>query len=240
VADTVGLMTDNDPTVRRAFEQDGALVINVEPLVSSGPDQQQSSFFQDWFRIIALAKIRALDLTQYSRIQFLDADVVVSAEDGLDHLFEYKPSIPLVIEGLGHDSPIRAGWFMAKPSASMFSDIQQTATRGEFSVERGWDNLGLPVDYTGWSKHDDNNAVGHIASWGFYGADLEQGMWIYSSRNDISHEQTVTHFYFEQAYFSTTIMRFLDKFRLIRHRSSWKFGTTQNCETKESSISTVR
>jgi hypothetical protein len=87
----------------------------------------------------------------------------------MDEMFASYPNVKLVAEGLGSDSPLRAGWLMIKPSVEDFNEMQQLLERGVFTSEHGWDNLDLVVEYPGWTPAKPTN------KWEFYGSQLEQG-----------------------------------------------------------------
>lgn len=100
----------------------------------------------------------------------LDADIAIENDANLDDLFTEYPNSKLVSEGLGADSPLRAGWLMVRPSYEDFEKLEQIITDGNFDEELGWDYLSLPVEYPGWKN---NKAA---PDWGFYGSNLEQGL----------------------------------------------------------------
>lgn len=164
-ADIVVLMMYVDAEVKKTLQADGAIVKHVEPLA----EPKKVDDFLPWFASAALAKLRVFELTQYKRIQFLDADVVLLENAKLDSLFSYEFGVPLVTEGLGTDSPIRGGWFMVRPSGARFKVLQALVKRGDFSKAKGWDQRDLAVDLPGWEPKSNTN------KWGFYGSQLEQG-----------------------------------------------------------------
>ncbi|KAL7474864.1 hypothetical protein ACHAW6_000815, partial [Cyclotella cf. meneghiniana] len=128
------------------------------------------TYFEPWFVAIALAKLRAFELTKYARVQVLDVDTSVLEAENMDKLFTLFSDSKLVAEGLGSDSPLRAGWFMLQPSEKDFLNIQGILDRGVFTNEHGWDNLDLPVEYPGWKSSHPSR------TWEFYGSQLEQGL----------------------------------------------------------------
>ena len=164
-ADFVVLMMYHDEDAEALLTSEGAVVKHIVPMKHS----LEISHFEPWFVDIALAKLRAFELTSYDRVQVLDVDVYIKSADKMEKLFESYPNVKLVAEGLGSDSPLRAGWMMIKPSTEDFSAMQQLLERGVFTVEHGWDNLDLAVEYPGWAPAKPSN------NWEFYGSQLEQG-----------------------------------------------------------------
>ncbi len=162
-ADIVILMLYEDETVEALLRQENALVKNINPIERSWTVEQ----FEPWFVDIALAKLRAFELIDYERVQFLDVDVAV--EMSLDNLFESHQSAKLVAEGLGMDSPLRAGWLMIRPSHNDFQELEEILKRGRFDETLGWDHLSLPCEYPGWQPSP------KAKNWEFYGSQLEQG-----------------------------------------------------------------
>ena len=164
-ADFVVLMTRQNPDVKNLLELEGAIVKYVSPVESSLDVAQ----FEPWFVSIALAKLRAFQLTEYHRVQLLDVDSFVWNDSSMDQLFTSFPQTNLVAEGLGVDSPLRAGWLLIQPSGTDYEQMESILKRGVFDESKGWDGLNLPTDYPGWvSKIEEK--------WGFYGSQLEQGM----------------------------------------------------------------
>lgn len=164
-ADYVVLMTYYDQEAESLLKSEGAIVKHVTPVKNS----IDTDYFEPWFVDIAFSKLRAFELTEYTRVQLLDVDAAVWSAENMDKLFTSYPSAKLVAEGLGDDSPVRAGWLMIRPSHHDFRDITKLLERGVFSNKRGWDTLDLPVAYPGWRVSKSTN------NWEFYGSQLEQG-----------------------------------------------------------------
>ena len=160
--DIIVLMTYHDSRAESLLKADGAIVKLVRRIEFS----QSIDEFEPWFVDIAFAKLRAFELTEYDRVQFFDADVAIENGSSLDNMFASFPNTELVAEGLGPDSPLRAGWMMIKPSQSNFNAMEKILQAGIFDKTRGWNQLDLPVDYPGWKSRSD---------WNFYGSSLEQG-----------------------------------------------------------------
>jgi hypothetical protein len=162
-ADFVVLMMYHDVETETLLRTEGAIVKHISPIYHS----LGVTYFEPWFVDIALAKLRAFELTEYKRVQLLDVDTYIDGSYQLDTLFNSFPDSKIVAEGLGADSPLRAGWLMLKPSSEDFNEMQQLLELGVFTSELGWDNLGLPVQYPGWLYPTSG-------SWEFYGSQLEQ------------------------------------------------------------------
>ena len=163
-SDFVVLLTQQNPDAKNLLELEGAIVKYVSPVESSLDVAQ----FEPWFVSIALSKLRAFQLTEYDRVQLLDVDSFVWNGSSMDQLFTSFQQSNLVAEGLGADSPLRAGWLLIRPSETDYQQMESILKRGVFDSSKGWDGPDLPIDYPGWvSKIDDK--------WGFYGSQLEQG-----------------------------------------------------------------
>ena len=167
-ADIIVLMLYWDTEIEQVLTSDGAIVKHIHPMKRYNATEN----FEPWFAEIALAKLRAFELFQYKRVQLLDSDVALVKGKNLDHMFLHSATTKLVSEGLGGDSPLRGGWILLKPSIDDFRNLEAIVNRGKFDQYSGWDYLDLPVDYPGWSSHN------HKEKWGFYGSQLEQGMYL--------------------------------------------------------------
>lgn len=166
IADFVVLLLYEDKEAASLLQAENAIVKRIDPVQYS----RDVPHFKAWFVKIALAKLRAFELTNYERVQVLDADSWVKGANQLDKLFTSFSTAKLVAEGLGPDSPLRAGWLMIQPSEADFKEMQQILTRGVFDNDRGWDGLDLPVEYAGWKSQRK-----YPGNWEFYGSQLEQG-----------------------------------------------------------------
>jgi hypothetical protein len=164
-ADFIVLMMYDDKNAEAQLLSEGAIVQSITPMRHS----LDISYFEPWFVDIALAKLRAFEMTDYMRVQVLDVDAAIKSAERLDELFTSFPNVKLVAEGLGSESPLRAGWLMIQPSTEVFHDLQAILERGQFSSELGWDDMNLPVRYPGWKPANPHN------KWEFYGSQLEQG-----------------------------------------------------------------
>lgn len=175
--DFVVLLTQPNPGATKLLESEGAVVKHVSPVKSSLDVPE----FEPWFVDIALAKLRAFQLTEYDRVQLLDVDSFVWDYKSMDHLFASFPQSNLVAEGLGVDSPLRAGWLLIRPSQADYVQMENILRRGVFDVSKGWDSHDLPVDYPGWVSEVEDK-------WGFYGSQLEQGKLLHRENCDVPLE----------------------------------------------------
>jgi hypothetical protein len=164
-ADFVVLMMYRNKEAEALLKAEGTIIRHIDPMKHS----LDISYFEPWFVDIAFAKLRAFELTQYKRVQILDIDALIASSDGMDKMFTLYQNAKLVAEGLGADSPLRAGWLMIEPSTDDFDQMEQLLERGTFSIEQGWDNLNLPMEYPGWTSEKPTS------NWEFYGSVLEQG-----------------------------------------------------------------
>ena len=168
VLDVVVIMTYDDENIEELLISEGAIVKRTSRIEHS----QDIKEFKPWFVDIAFAKLRAFELTEYERVQYFDADVAIEEASALDDLFVSFPNAKLVAEGLGSDSPLRAGWMMVTPSQVVFDSMEDILKHSTFDKLQGWDSLGLPVEYPGWNYPK--------SDWNFYGSSLEQGKFISS------------------------------------------------------------
>jgi len=111
------------------------------------------------------AKLRALQLVEYSKIMFLDLDLIVLKNP--DPLFSQKSDLVGVAGG---NSPFNAGIFVLRPSCQDFIDVQDIAMSDSFTVENGWFDYG---PFPHWSR------PGDTSDWSFYGSHVEQGLMYY-------------------------------------------------------------
>ena len=166
-ADIVVLMLCNDAGAKSILKASGAIIKHIDPIEQA----QDIEHFEPWFVDIVFAKLRAFELTEYERVQLMDSDVAIEDGKSLDPLFTFAKNSKLVSEGLGSESPLRAGWMLLKPSKDDFAYLESLVKNAPFDESLGWDYLDLPVDYPGWARTDELS----LSKWGFYGSQLEQG-----------------------------------------------------------------
>ena len=151
---------------------------------------------------ITLRKIEAWGLTMYDRVQFLDADIMplVSMDcffdmnpfQGLDGAaaatvaaarVDDKAAVRLAAFESGWVSPLNAGWALLSPNLADYQSLRRWAI---WRLHQGghWDtNLGFGVPMPEGLLHSDppvywgNRQT--MKDWGFYGADLEQGLFVH-------------------------------------------------------------
>ena len=100
--------------------------------------EEQQSFFS-----VMLQKFKILQMTQYKRVLFLDADIVPFCN--LDYLFEasmsgiIQPNFVLA----GSDAPAAGNFFLLEPAAGDYETlitqiVKPTLDRGKWDGKRGW------------------------------------------------------------------------------------------------------
>ncbi|KAL3779513.1 hypothetical protein HJC23_011149 [Cyclotella cryptica] len=176
-ADIIVLMAYHDPDVESLLLDEHVIV----KLVNRIHHSQHIDEFEPWFVDIALAKLRAFELVGYHHSK-------------------------LVSEGLGPDSPIRAGWMMIKPSQSDFDAMEKILKDGSFDKIHGWNHLNVPVEYPGWMKSGDESR----SDWNFYGSSLEQGL--------------LFHFFYASPKSVTPFANDFELLRLVSDQELQKFG----------------
>jgi len=134
----------------------------------------------DNFHTAMMDKFRILQLTDYDRVLYLDADVIPLSN--LDFMFELStgPNAPLE-ENVGlayNEEPTNGGFFMLKPNEEDYQLVLKIIEKREregyhFNETIGWGHQMIPPD--GWESLN-----GHQGSkWDFYGAFTDQGLIYY-------------------------------------------------------------
>ena len=133
----------------RQLKHEGAIVIPVQPLHFPTLNEPGDERWRD-----ALSKLHAFNLTQYTRVLLLDADLwivrpihgiwaetptnqedkgLMALGDGHSHRLH---SIPLP-----NDPPFNAGFMLLYPSTELFGELLRFAREGEW--DHGWMDQGL-------------------------------------------------------------------------------------------------
>ena len=132
------------------------------------------------FHTAMMDKFRILELTEYQRVLYLDADVLPL--NNLDYMFELSvgpnPSLQENTVLTYHLEPANGGFFMLKPNKEDFQHISQIIERREmegydFNTTIGWGHVITPPDQ--WESFSENNKT----DWTFYGAFTDQGLLFY-------------------------------------------------------------
>eukprot|EP00568_Trieres_chinensis_P013749 CAMPEP_0183295582 /NCGR_PEP_ID=MMETSP0160_2-20130417/3489_1 /TAXON_ID=2839 ORGANISM="Odontella Sinensis, Strain Grunow 1884" /NCGR_SAMPLE_ID=MMETSP0160_2 /ASSEMBLY_ACC=CAM_ASM_000250 /LENGTH=423 /DNA_ID=CAMNT_0025457089 /DNA_START=174 /DNA_END=1445 /DNA_ORIENTATION=- len=140
-------------------------------------DEESDSFYT-----ATMAKFDVLDLTDYSRVIFLDSDVMPICN--LDYVFDLSDGPDAILkENLviaWKTEPSNAGFFMLKPGPGELRELQQViATREEkaknlpwppFDEVEGWGHVIKPPDR--WQ----NFRKGGGTKWNFYCVFSDQGL----------------------------------------------------------------
>ena len=150
---------------------------------------------------ITLHKVEVWGLKMYERIQFLDGDLMPLVN--MDCLFYMEPfsgadgASMAAAAGLTGDqaaaritafeagwiSPLNAGWALVTPNHAEYQSLRQWAV---WRLKRGWrwdwrvgygEAIPEGLLYTDPPAYWGNRQ--NVTDWGFYGADLEQGLFVY-------------------------------------------------------------
>lgn len=176
-ADVV-VLVQMDPGFDRLPEEDERLLINnnnniqIQYLPPMGPEK---SFFQ-----VNLQKFATLRLTQYSRVLYLDSDIMPFCN--LDYLFQLseegtlKENVIMATYG----EPANGGFFMTTPKQGDWERLQQiiidtslrTVEAAAFNYSLGWGHV------MGETPHDVARMTNHqnVSIWYWYASNADQGL----------------------------------------------------------------
>jgi hypothetical protein len=159
--------------------------IRIKYLPPMGPEK---SFFQ-----INLQKFETLRLTEYSRVLYLDSDIMPFCN--LDYLFELseqgylKENVVMATYG----EPANGGFFLTTPREGDWQRLQQviidtsirTVEAGAFNYTRGWGHV------MGESSHDVARMTNHrnVSIWYWYASNADQGLlyqWMKYEQKEVS------------------------------------------------------
>eukprot|EP00980_Cylindrotheca_fusiformis_P004317 scaffold919_cov130-Cylindrotheca_fusiformis.AAC.8 len=151
---------------------------------------------RDNFYLAQLEKFRILELTEYSRILYLDADVMPLCN--LDYLFELsengklRPNVVLA----GFTEPSQGGFFLLETKDGYYQELLEIVERREQLTEwndtLGWGAVmdeawhGIP---SGQTKQNGTLSARTSTRWGFHGGFADQGLLYYWTR---FHRQNVS------------------------------------------------
>jgi hypothetical protein len=135
------------------------------------------------FYSLVLAKFQVLRLTEYSKILFLDGDVLPFCN--LDYLLKLSEEGVLqetVLHAM-YEDPVNAGLFVVTPKQEYYDQVQtiiqnhgmpgMPSKENNWNSSVGWGNES--VDYRLWDMKQGRG-------WGFYCADADQGLLLYWAR----------------------------------------------------------
>jgi hypothetical protein len=141
-----------------------------------------SSFYQ-----LVMAKFHVWDLIDYTRVIFLDSDVLPLCP--LDYLMELSETQQLLKQNVLHamyDDPVNAGLFMVTPNRTHFQELQRLiqnnnnnnrhGTKSKNLSSSSWTTTSATPDYRLWKSLETKRG------WDFYCADSDQGLLLYWSR----------------------------------------------------------
>jgi len=110
------------------------------------------------------AHVRAAQLAEYEMIISLDSDILNTAD--MSHFFD----LPGFTIRQGYIAPVNTGFYIFPPSCEDFNIINEVASSGEWTPERGWKDFGPFPDWRDASKDTD---------WTFHSSSSDQGMIFY-------------------------------------------------------------
>jgi len=184
----------HDPSAESHSRADIVVMVQMSPS-SKEPKLREDAFLQrmgvkilylepiatnDTFYSLVLAKFHVLKLTEYSKILFLDADVLAFCN--LDYLLELSEEGTLLKETVLHamyDDPVNAGVFIVTPNEKYYGEVQSIIQQHGIPSKDNWDPAvgwgNKSVDYRLWDMRQGKG-------WNFYCADADQGLLLYWSR----------------------------------------------------------
>lgn len=158
--------------------RDASILRSMHVIVKYIPKSRHQSFYE-----ITLEKFRILQLTQYKRVLFMDADIMPLAS--LDYLFKCSTGVnATMLENLvvaGTQEPSTAGFFLLAPKQRAMEELHQIISTREFKAKdlpfpkfdigEGWGHAIVPPD-----RWETTVETRHGNNWTFYSADADQGL----------------------------------------------------------------
>lgn len=120
------------------------------------------------FAEMALLKVTPWSFTQYSRVQFLDGDVLPLLN--MDCYFQLKQTT----FNTGSASPLNSGWFVGIPNIDIYNILHKKAVE---RLSSKWDEVlgwGMEIPTDGSLKYRTRRRS--VQQWHFNGASLDQGL----------------------------------------------------------------
>lgn len=164
-ADFIVLLGFNEKNITK-FQSDLILLQRAGILLYYLPrlvDESQSLSFAE----MALLKVSPWSFTKYSKIQFLDGDVMPTKN--LDCFFD----VSYQTFTIGAVSPLNSGWYLAKPNLATYKELIKKAI---WRLGIDWDQL------KGWGDEIPSRSLSYrggkkyCEKWDFNGADMDQGL----------------------------------------------------------------
>jgi hypothetical protein len=135
------------------------------------------------FSELVYEKFRVLEMTQYSRVMFLDADIIPLAN--LDYLFDstiFRPNLIVATRG----EPCNAGLFILEPQKNSWNELQQIILQQHESAK----NLPYPKfdRQVGWGHSfleagDEWTAIEKTGKrWNYHASHSDQGLLYYYAK----------------------------------------------------------
>lgn len=142
-------------------------------------DKKENNSPSSTFYQLVLAKFEVFKLTEYSRVLFLDSDVLPLCN--LDYLLDLseKGVLKETVLHAMYEDPVNAGMFVITPKPGYYEEIQSIIQKHGIPSKENWNpKVGWgdeSVEYRLWNSKQGSG-------WDFYCADADQGLLLYWAR----------------------------------------------------------
>jgi hypothetical protein len=169
----IQMANNNNYTSRGLPKPEEALLerMNIQYRYLPTTPTTEASSTSSYFYQLVLAKFRVLELVEYSRILFLDGDVLPLCN--LDYLLDLSEQ-GIFQEHVLHamyEDPVNAGLWVATPRPGYYAEIERLVQH--YQIHQQWGPQS--IDYRLW---DGKRGSG----WDFYCANSDQGLLLYWTR----------------------------------------------------------
>ncbi|CAJ1951298.1 unnamed protein product [Cylindrotheca closterium] len=162
----------------------GIKILYLEPPTATTTISTKQEDTTTTFYSLVLAKFHVLKLTTYTKVLFLDGDVLTLCN--LDYLLALSEEGQVLKETVLHamyEDPVNAGLFIVTPKQEYYDEVQDIIQRhgipskqennSNWDPKVGWGDKS--VDYRLWDMTPGKG-------WSFYCADADQGLLLYWAR----------------------------------------------------------